>query len=342
MSVSPSASAHGRRAQVLGVGVEPREPLACAGPRSRPRPPRSARRRPGVAPAGVVDARRAGQAARARTRGRVSNIAKRSPSRVTRLWSTSAAMPSSASGPPTASAASSVQPPTKTPSCANSFRASVVEQVVAPADRRAQRPLARRGVARAGGQQVEPPLEPLEDRRRARAAWSARRRARSPAAARRAARRCARRTLVVGRRARAADRPRAPGARTARAPARARAAARAARARRRAAAARGSWPRASSRGDAASSSPSSRRGVDHLLEVVEHEQQLARRRGARPASRRSVVLRDLAARGRSSGRHAPARRSPPAARSARRPRTAPPRAAPARAPAASCRSRPAR
>ena len=48
----------------------------------------------------------------------------------------------------TASAASSVQPPTKTASRANSALLGLVEQVVAPGDRRPQRLLARRQVAR--------------------------------------------------------------------------------------------------------------------------------------------------------------------------------------------------
>ena len=43
----------------------------------------------------------------------------------------------------------------------------LVEQVVAPGDRRPQRLLALRGVARAAGQQRQPVLEPLEQLRRA-------------------------------------------------------------------------------------------------------------------------------------------------------------------------------
>ena len=58
--------------------------------------------------------------------------------------------------PQTASAASSVQPPTKTASRRNSALLGRVEQVVAPGDRAAQRLLAGRQVARAAGQQRQP------------------------------------------------------------------------------------------------------------------------------------------------------------------------------------------
>ena len=60
-------------------------------------------------------------------------------------------------------AAASVKPPTNTPSWANSRCAVRVEQVVAPADRGAQRPLAVGRVARAGAEQVEPAPEAVED-----------------------------------------------------------------------------------------------------------------------------------------------------------------------------------
>ena len=54
----------------------------------------------------------------------VSSIPKRPSLRVSRLWSASAAMPSSAAGPQTASAAASVKPPLNTPSWLNSVWAS--------------------------------------------------------------------------------------------------------------------------------------------------------------------------------------------------------------------------
>ncbi len=73
-------------------------------------------------------------------------------------------MPSSASRPQTASAASSVKPPAKTLSSANSRCGRRVEQVVAPVDRAAQGLLAARDVARAGAEEVEPAREAVEDR----------------------------------------------------------------------------------------------------------------------------------------------------------------------------------
>ena len=61
----------------------------------------------------------------------------------------------------TSSAASSVQPPVNTASRANSASLRVVEQVVAPGERGAERLLARVGVA-AAGEQVEPRAQALE------------------------------------------------------------------------------------------------------------------------------------------------------------------------------------
>ena len=72
--------------------------------------------------------------------------------------------PGSLAGLHTASAASSVQPPTKTASRRNSACSASVEQVVAPGDRVAQRLLARRQVARAAGEQRQPALEPGQQR----------------------------------------------------------------------------------------------------------------------------------------------------------------------------------
>ena len=65
----------------------------------------------------------------------------------------------------TRSAASSVQPPTKTPSRSERLALVRAEEVVAPADRRRERLLARRRVARAGREQVRLALEPVEDLR---------------------------------------------------------------------------------------------------------------------------------------------------------------------------------
>ena len=56
-----------------------------------------------------------------------------------------------------------MQPPRKTASRAKSCCSSAVEQVVAPLDRRAQRPLALGQVAGAAGEQRQPLVEPLEE-----------------------------------------------------------------------------------------------------------------------------------------------------------------------------------
>ena len=82
-----------------------------------------------------------------------------------RLCSTSVAI-SSRSAPAIASAASSVNEPRKTDSRRNAACSSEVEQVVAPLDRRAQRPLALGQVARAAGEERERRVEPLQQRRR--------------------------------------------------------------------------------------------------------------------------------------------------------------------------------
>ena len=102
----------------------------------------------------------------------VSSIVKRgSPSGCSswrsRLLSTSVASPvRTPSAPQTASAASSVQPPAKTARPREELPVLRAEQVVAPVDRRAERLLARRLVARPAGEQLEAPLEPGEQRLR--------------------------------------------------------------------------------------------------------------------------------------------------------------------------------
>ena len=74
----------------------------------------------------------------------------------------------STSAPQISSAASSVQPPAKTASRAKRS-CSRRQQVVAPGDRRAQRPLPLRRRPRSAGEQGQPLLEPFEqDRRRER------------------------------------------------------------------------------------------------------------------------------------------------------------------------------
>jgi hypothetical protein len=93
----------------------------------------------------------------------VSSIPKRSPSRWTRLWATSEASVSS-SAPQTSSAASSVKPPAKTPSRAEELFLAVVEEVVAPGERVAQRLLPRGKVACAAGQKLQALAEPLQHR----------------------------------------------------------------------------------------------------------------------------------------------------------------------------------
>ena len=114
--------------------------------------------------------RRASSSPEASSRSRansriVSSIQKRSsPSasvrRRTRLLSSRDASVSRSESQ-TASAASSVQPPRKTASRANSCLLVVVEQVVAPGDRGAQRGVALVGIA-AALEQIEPLPDPLE------------------------------------------------------------------------------------------------------------------------------------------------------------------------------------
>ena len=152
----------------------------------------AARRRPGVAAAHVrlgPPSSASRSSAYSRT---VSSISKRPSAARERLWSTSVgeaverARAAHRLGRLERPAADEHAEPRE------QRLASAVEQVVAPADRRAQRLLARGRVARPGAEQVEPALEPLEDRRRGEHLACARRRARSRAAARRAARRSAR------------------------------------------------------------------------------------------------------------------------------------------------------
>ena len=111
----------------------------------------------------------------------VSSSRKRgSPSAVSstliRLWSTSAISPSRMSppisddGPQIASADVEVAAAGEDRQSIEQPPAALVEQVVAPGDRAAQRLLARGQVARAGGQDVELVLEADEDRVRATAA----------------------------------------------------------------------------------------------------------------------------------------------------------------------------
>ena len=120
---------------------------------------------------------------------RVRRIGARPPRR-SRLWSTSDEsdrehVDAGGRSPrrPTASAASSVKPPTKTARRRKSLLLRR-QQVVAPGDRVAHRPLARRLVARPAGQERQPPVQPGQQRRRRAAACSAPPPARSPAAAR--------------------------------------------------------------------------------------------------------------------------------------------------------------
>ena len=112
------------------------------------------------------------------------------------------------------SAASASQPSTKTASRRNSPLV-VVEQVVAPVDRRLERSLALRAVARAADQQRQPfSLQPRQQRLRGRS-LSVPPRARSRAAAGRGAR-TARRSRRVGRRPRSPPSPTWHGRRRAR------------------------------------------------------------------------------------------------------------------------------
>ena len=77
----------------------------------------------------------------------------------------SSASAGSPSGLQTASKASSEAPPSNTHSRASSRRCGRVEHLPGPLERRAQRALALRQVARAAAQQLEPALEALEQRR---------------------------------------------------------------------------------------------------------------------------------------------------------------------------------
>ena len=139
------------------------------------------------------------------------------------------------------------------------------EEVVRPLDRRAQRLLARVGVA-AALQQVEPLARAAPGSARVTSAFVARRRARRPAAGCRAARtaRGSRRSARSG-----------PARRTVRRPRARRGAAPRTRPHRRRAAARATSPAARRFGQARRSAESVGGGVDHLLEVVEQQQQLA-------------------------------------------------------------------
>ena len=89
----------------------------------------------------------------------------------TRLWSASADQaverrrrPSSAAGPQHGLGRLEVAAADEHRQAVEEPALAVVEQVVAPGDRAAQRLLARRQVARPGGQDVELMLEPVEDR----------------------------------------------------------------------------------------------------------------------------------------------------------------------------------
>ena len=203
----------------------------------------------------------------------------------TRLWSASAAMPSSASGPQTASAASSVKPPVNTPSWPNSAlrrrgragRSSSRSRRAASAGAAARR-AGRSSAGPAAGQ----PVEDLGGGQDLGAGGGELDRQRQPVEARADLLDRARRPA----RARAAGRRRGRGARTARPRARSRAAAARARARRRAAARARLVTTSFDRGELASTPAQLRRRVEQLLEVVDDQQQL--RRGevlARPPAR---------------------------------------------------------
>ena len=103
-----------------------------------------------------------------RSRKRVSPPA--TSSGLIRLWSSRAITPStmsppiSADGPQIASADGEVEAAGEHRQAVEQPPGVLVEEVVAPGDRAAQRLLARRQVARAGGQQVELVLQPAEDR----------------------------------------------------------------------------------------------------------------------------------------------------------------------------------
>ena len=138
------------------------------------------------------------RASRRRTRGssRASrSAARRRPRRArTRLWSTSSPIRSTTSPPISSAGPHDRRRPCRgrsrrgTPTADRaSRRAAVVEQVVAPGDRAAQRLLALRQVARAGRQQRQVVVEPGEDLVRRQQLDRGRRRARSRAASRGAA-----------------------------------------------------------------------------------------------------------------------------------------------------------
>ena len=227
-AAAPRAGCRGRRRAAACQAADVRAAHALVGAVEQ------LRERPRVAVAHGV-ARRA--AARARTRASSRASAKRSPSRLQQAVVGERGDPveriraADQLGRLEREAAGEDAEPREQP-----LRLGV-EQLVAPADRAAQRLLARRRVARTGGQQVQPPLEPLPGSRPARGSSSAPRRARSPAGARRGARRSPRATAVVARRS--ARRRRGRGGRTARPRARRPAGSAPARARRRSAAARG-------------------------------------------------------------------------------------------------------
>ncbi len=93
----------------------------------------------------------------------VSSIPRRPLSQRRRRFLTTSDSRSSRSASQTASAASSEKLPLKTASFRKSSCSLRLEQVVAPLDRRAQRLLPGRRVARARGQQGQPPVEPREE-----------------------------------------------------------------------------------------------------------------------------------------------------------------------------------
>ena len=272
----------------------------------------------------------------------------------------SAAIPSrtsSAPSPPqTASAASSVQPPAKTASRRKSVCSSGVEQVVAPGDRVAQRPLPRRQVARAPGQQRQRcvpavPAAPAAARALTRAAASSMASG-SPSSRRQIAATAG--GVLLREREVGLDGLR-PLRRTGAPPrtGRARSAAGAARVGQRqrrhgnsrspaAAAAPGWWPAPSAAGRPRADRPRRGAASSDLLEVVEHQQQPLRSRrnavervrssGCPPASRtpRRCAIAGRTRAGSVSGRGR--RTQTPSGK-----RRAPPRRRPA--PAGSCRCR---
>ena len=114
---------------------------------------------------GLLRVARLPRAARSRTRGSSRACAKRSPSARTRLLSTSEPM-ASRSPPHTSSTASSVHPPTKTDrrrksACSSSSRRSKLQPIVSRSAR-----CRDGGIAGAGGEQLQPVLQPGEHPRR--------------------------------------------------------------------------------------------------------------------------------------------------------------------------------